>query len=125
MYVSINNIDLSEFVQRREYSVNAEKINHTEWQDANGKYHECKLRTRVTGSIALAFYKPNDYQNFIDLLALATDSDDVLTITVFISNLNRSEEIKAYYTLASENHLDYDLLSGAPIDKVTLELREQ
>lgn len=125
MYVSINNIDLSEFVQRREYSVNAEKINHTEWQDANGKYHECKLRTRVTGSMTLAFYKPGDYQDFVDLLALATDSDDVLTITVFIANMNKTEEIKAYYTLTSANHLDYDLLSGAPIDKVTLELREQ
>ena len=125
MYISINGVDLSEHIQKQEYSVNAEKINHTEWQDANGKYHECKLRTRVTGSIGLAFYKPDDYQNFLNALAIATDSEDVLTITVFISNMNKTEEIKVYYTLTSAGHLDYDLLSGAAIDKVTLEIREQ
>lgn len=125
MYASINGVDITHYINRKKYKINEEIINHSEWQDANGKYHEGRLRTRVMGSIDLEFYEPNAYADFLGMLNNATDANNVLTITLFIQNGNETREIHCYYTLTNTSHLDYDLDSGAVIDKATLEIREQ
>lgn len=124
MYLQISGTDLSHNVQREAgYNVNSEPV-YDEWENANRTLKRNYVRTRVTGSIDLAFISGGTTTALDDFLALleGATSENVLTATVFVQNENDEREIQCFYRLSGNKHIVAQ--SGYAVDLLTLSIEE-
>lgn len=123
MYLMIDETDLSKYVQREEYNVNAEPI-YEEWQNADKLYMRKYIRSRIGGTVTLGFINGGSNTPLEDFLQLLNDNttSDILTITVYVQNQNATREIECYYTLSGQKH--FELKNGYSVDMLVMSIEE-
>lgn len=94
----INGIDVTRFINESSYVVNSEPV-YEEWTDANYRIHRSEYRRRVKGSFDLCFITSDQYDEFLALVASASNQN-LLTATVYVGgDINDYKEIDIYYTM--------------------------
>ena len=121
MYVSIGNTDITSYVQETTYTMN-QFDEYEEWKDGNRTKHRETMRTYVEGSFDLVFVTETAFNNFLTLLNNNT-TDGVLTITVYVQNINQNKTCQMFKTL--ENVNDRKISNSYFYKRLTLTLVER
>lgn len=98
MVAKIIGFDFSPYIVTSTYEVNSEKEYYT-WQDGNYSYHKELKRKRVVGEFEIKFPADGNvtYTKFIEALK-SVEANEVIGITLFVTNENVERTIFAYYS---------------------------
>ena len=94
MTVSINNTDITPFIQESSYEMNR-YTDHKEWIDGNRRKHREIMRNYIKGSFEMVFVTESDLSDFMDLVEDNT-VNGILTITLYIQNINQTDEYEVF-----------------------------
>lgn len=92
---AINGTDYSHRVVGSGYEVQ-KNDEYNEWTDANGREHRSAYRTRVEGKFTMLFMSIDEYQTFLNTLALNKNADLTYPIQVFDNKANQTVSISAF-----------------------------
>lgn len=120
MLVSVNSVDITNYIDKDTYSVNSKKV-YESWQNANFVEIRVPIRKRVEGKFKIRCGKGLSYSDFLTNWESAVEND-VVTLGVFVQNDNEFEAIEAFYSFTGEKHVELD--SGAIYDEITVEIEE-
>ena len=101
MTFSVGSVDYSDHVIAGTYKVNNKPIYKT-WEDANYHTRKIKLRDQIVGSFDMFFRTEAEYEDFMDDIDDAKNTDDSVSISVTVNNTSEQADINAF--------LDYDLV---------------
>ena len=102
MLAQIGNTDITPWIQESTYVMN--KVNvYKDWVDGNYTKRRNVNRTRVEGDFDMVFTNDSDLNAFLSLLSNNTTSGYV-TITLWISNKNVSEQHQMLYSFDNKNN---------------------
>lgn len=87
MVFKIENIDLSAYVLAENYKVNSKDVTDT-YEDARGRLHKQKIRSKIAGNFEMLFLKKSDYDDFITILNTKKNVNGYYTCTVAVNNTN-------------------------------------
>ena len=123
MLAVVNGTDITKFINKKSYKVNAEK-NFETWKDGNYLEHRIYTRPKVKGSFEVVLYGQDQTftEDFLSLWNGAVDND-VVTISVFVQNHNKMEAIEAYFDITGTSHKD--MINGNYCDKLTINIKEK
>ena len=92
---SINGTDYSHRVVGSGYEVQTND-EYNSWRDANGKDHDSIYRTRVEGKFNMKFLNMDEFDAFIDVLALAKNNDRTYPVQVWDNKTHHTVSITAF-----------------------------
>lgn len=123
MLASVNGIDITEYINPKNYKMNAERM-YKSWEDGNLREHRIYTRSKIEGSFEVGLYGQNNMltQNFLDLWDGAVDNE-VVTMLVFVQNTNKMEAIEAYF--AFDGKLHREMINGNYCDVLTVKITER
>ena len=123
MLAMVNNTDITEYINKKTYKMNAEKP-YISWEDGNFREHRVYPRSKVEGSFEVALYGKNNMltQNFLDLWNGAVDNE-LVTMGVFVQNTNKFEMIEAYFEIDGKTHRE--MINGNYCDILTIKITER
>lgn len=123
MLVMVNNTDITEYINKKTYKMNAEK-SYESWLDGNYREHRIYTRTKIEGSFEVALYGKNNMltQNFLDLWNGAVNNE-IVTMGVFVQNTNKFEMIEAYFEFDGKAHRE--MINGNYCDILTIKIIER
>lgn len=120
MYLEVKNIDYTKYIQEKTYNVE-EHDEYEEWEDLNHKKHHSLKRTRVRGSMELAFVSKdsNAYRAFYNNIRSSTSPTEIKTY-VLTTGLMRT--INAFVTVKHKKKLNGN--DNYKVDIISLEFEE-
>ena len=123
MLVTVNNVDITEYINPKTYEMNAVKT-YESWLDGNYKEHRIYTRTRIEGSFEVALYGQSDMltQDFLDLWNGAVDND-IVTMLVYVQSTNKMEAIEAFFEFVGKSHRE--MINGNYCDVLTIKITER
>lgn len=123
MLVSVNGVDVTEYINPKNYKMNADKP-YISWEDGNFKEHRVYPRSKVKGSFEVALYGQNGMltQNFLDLWNEAVENE-IVTMLVYVQNTNKMEAIEAYFEFDGKFHRE--MINGNYCDILTVKITER
>lgn len=92
---AINGTNYSNRVVGTGYAVQTND-EYNSWKDANGKDHDSIYRTRVEGKFSMKFLSIEEYNTFLDTLALAKRNDRTYPIQVYDNKKHQTVSIDAF-----------------------------
>lgn len=95
MILKIGDTDFSACLIKGSYNVNEVKETH-DWTDSNYKKHSDVLRRRIVGSFAVRPMTEDLYAEFVQALDANTNSDNVTTISLYVTNIKQVRTIQAH-----------------------------
>lgn len=101
----IGTTDLTPWEKTEAHAVNREDVFET-WTDGNWIDHRVIVRTRITGTVVLSFWKAADYAAFMTLLTTQRDAEGFYPVTVWCANTNTTETLNAYLDIVGETRFD-------------------
>lgn len=119
---SINGTDISNYIQESTYEINQRDV-YKGWMDANYNIHREKIRTRVVGSFDLVFLTETDYTAFLTLLNTNTDASGMLTITLYVTNINASASYNVFFEF--ENNVNREISANYFYKRCTMDIEER
>lgn len=123
MLVTVNNVDITKYINPKTYKMNAEDV-YESWEDGNYREHRIVSRERIIGSFEVALYGLDGMttQNFLDIWNDAVNNH-VATLLVFVQNKNKNEAIEAFFKFKGTFHRE--MINGEYCDKLTIEITER
>ena len=123
MLAIVNNVDITEYINPKTYSMNAEGT-YESWEDGNYREHRIYIRKKIKGSFEVALYGQNNMltQNFLDLWNGAV-TNNIVTMLVYVQNTNQMEPIEAYFEFSGKFHRE--MINGNYCDKITIKITEK
>lgn len=120
MLAKIGNTDITNRIIESTYSVDEIKVSHN-WTDGFGDKHEDVYKRRLKGEFEL-WFASNKGETFDDLIDLidANSTNDVLEITLYVSNKNMFKKTKVHYELESKKHVD--ISSNTQFDRLVMKV---
>lgn len=106
--------DLTERITLPSYKVNG--INqYEEWKDADYTLHREITRNQIKGTFTVKFYSVDEYEEFLEALADATQEDGSVEAEVYMHNLRQVRDTYVFLEFDPKNTLpninmgkDYD-----------------
>lgn len=95
--LKIGNLDITSCVQEKTYSMRSTEETKS-FKDGNGTLHKRLIRKRIIGSFEAVFVDGLTvaYNDFLNALNGATDSEGRVTVTASVTNLNEDKEFLCY-----------------------------
>lgn len=123
MLVTVNNVDITKYINPKTYKMNAEK-EYESWLDGNYREHRIYTRTRIEGSFEVALYGQDNMltQDFLDLWEGAVENE-IVTMLVYVQNTNKMEAIEAYFEFDGKFHRE--MINGNYCDILTVKITER
>lgn len=119
---SINETDLTEFVDIQNYDVNLVE-EYNAWFDGNGNEHRNVYAKKAAGTLQLGFRNDEEIAEFHDLLNAAKHIDGYYPVKTSINNAPGVRSYNAFITIAGAGK--YDELNGREWVVYTLEVKER
>lgn len=132
----MGNKDYTRFITVPSYKVSSKPITK-EYQDINGVTHKEFIRDQISGSFTLKFYDDSSYedvsttlsaadnfQEFFDEYQRLKQKSGLITITVYVNNLNITKEIQAYMEMEPANTMPY-MNGGKSYDGFEVTIKER
>ena len=120
MLASVNNVDITRYIDRDTYSSNSEEI-YESWENANYVEIRIPIRKKIKAKFTIRCGKGLSFDNFLSNWNQAVE-DGVVTMGLFVQNDNEFEAIEAYYTFTGNKHVELD--NGAVYDEISVEIEE-
>lgn len=119
----VNDKDMTPYINGDSYKVNS-KDQYESWQDGNFVEHRVIVRKRIEGSFELFLYGYNGmtYQTFLQNWT-AAENNGVVTMGVWVQDLNMFKAIQAYYDFTGTKHKE--LINGNMLDRITVSIKEK
>lgn len=123
MLVSINGVDITPYINKKSYTMNAEK-DYDSWRDGNYVEHRIYKNPKVRGSFDVCLYGQDGMttSNFLNVWAGGV-VNEVATLLVYVQNTAQNEAIEAYFEFEGKFHRE--LINGSFCDKMTIKITER
>lgn len=123
MLVTVNNVDITKYINPKTYKMNAEK-EYESWLDGNYREHRIYTRIRIKGSFEVALYGQDNMltQDFLDLWNDAVENE-IVTMLVYVQNTNKMEAIEAFFEFDGKFHRE--MINGNYCDILTVKITER
>ena len=115
----MGNNDYTRFITMPSYKVNSKPVTK-EYQDVNMTTHKEFIRNKVSGSFTLKFFDDSSYdeaysgrtaaqnfQEFFNDYERQRAANGLITITVYVNNLNTTKQIQAYMEMEPADTMPY------------------
>lgn len=116
----VNNTDITRYIDKDSYQMNSNDV-YVSWENGNFVEKRIPIRTRVEGSFTIRCGKGLTLESFLTNWNNAV-RNKVITINLFVQNINGNETIEAFYSFEGERHVELD--NGAFYDELTVKIRE-
>lgn len=121
----IVNIDFTQFVQVPSWKVSEFDITQ-DWEDGNLKTHQYILRTQITGTFTLKFYKTADFHRFFETLnrnkITTGENSGAVLATVYL--LNKNIVKSAYLRFSTDPQDTLPLLGSGSYEGFEVSVKE-
>ncbi len=132
----MGNKDYTRFITVPSYKVTSKPVTK-DYTDINGVTHKEYIRDQISGSFTLKFFDDNSYDDVSTSLSAAENFQEffneynrlkqrsgLITITVYVNNLNTTKEIKAYLEMDPSNTMPY-MNGGKRYDGFDVTIKER
>ena len=115
----MGNVDYTRFITMSSYQVNSEPITE-EYEDVNKLSHPQFIRNKISGSFTLKFFDDMSYdeayngktaaQNYKDFFSAYNSlraANGLITIEVYVNNLDTTKTIQAKMKMDPKNEMPY------------------
>ena len=115
----MGNKDYTRFITVPSYKVTSKPVTK-EYSDINQITHKEFIRNKISGSFTLKFFDDSSYsevethksaaenfQEFFEYYQQLKSNSGLITITVYVNNLNSTKEIQAYIDMEPSNTMPY------------------
>lgn len=116
----VNNTDITRYIDKDSYQMNSNDV-YVSWENGNFVEKRVSIRTRVEGSFTIRCGKGLTLESFLTNWNNAV-RNKIVTINLFVQNINGNETIEAFYSFEGERHVELD--NGAFYDELTVKIRE-